>query len=117
MLTARNIIWAHTKNLVATLYVDFSKSFDSVQRRKMMQIKLVHILLKEIHTTKMMLYKNTKAMGHFHDGNPNFFEIYSAVFLVGWLVGFYGISTIVIYLMPNLLHTNKQFCFKQLNLV
>ena len=31
-------------------------------------------------------------------------------------VWFYGISTIVGYLMPNLFYTNKQFYFKQFSL-
>ena len=35
---------------------------------------------------------------------------------VGWLFGFYGISTFVGYLMPNPFYTNKQFYFRQFNL-
>ena len=33
--------------------------------------------------------------------------------LVGWLVGFYGISTFVGSLMPNPFYTDNQFYFKQ----
>ena len=36
--------------------------------------------------------------------------------LVGW-IWFYGISTIVGYLMPNPFYTYKQFYFKQFSLV
>ena len=35
---------------------------------------------------------------------------------VGWLVGFYDISTFVDYLMSNLFYTNNQFYFKQFSL-
>ena len=35
---------------------------------------------------------------------------------VWWLVGFYGISTFVVYLMPNPFYTINQFYFKQFNL-
>ena len=34
-----------------------------------------------------------------------------------WLVGFYGISTLVSYVMPNPFYTNNQFYFKQFSLV
>ena len=36
--------------------------------------------------------------------------------MVGWLVGFYGISTFVGYLAPNPFYTNSQFYFKQFSL-
>ena len=35
---------------------------------------------------------------------------------IGWLVGFYGISTFAGYFMPNHFYTNKQFYFKQFSL-
>ena len=34
----------------------------------------------------------------------------------GWLVGFYGISTFVCYLMPNPFYTDSPFYFKQFSL-
>ena len=34
-----------------------------------------------------------------------------------WLVGFYGISTFVGYLTPNLFNVSNQFYFKQFSLV
>ena len=38
------------------------------------------------------------------------------VYLVGWLVGFYELSTIVDYLMPNPFLYKNQFYFKQFSL-
>ena len=35
---------------------------------------------------------------------------------MGWLFGFYGLSTFVDYLMPNLFYTKNQFYFKQFSL-
>ena len=34
----------------------------------------------------------------------------------GWLVGFYGISTFLGYLMPNPFYAHSQFDFKQFSL-
>ena len=36
--------------------------------------------------------------------------------LVGWLVGFYGISTFVGYLNKSIFYVNNQFYFKQFSL-
>ena len=36
--------------------------------------------------------------------------------LIDWLFGFYSISTLVGYLMPNIFYTNNQFNFKQFSL-
>ena len=48
----------HAKNLEAIiLFIDFSKAFDSIHRRKIEQILLIHSLLKETVTATMMLYK------------------------------------------------------------
>ena len=51
----------------------------------------------------------------------NFLYLYQfiSVFIYTTFVGlvwFYGISTVVGYLMPNLFYTYKQFYFKQLSL-
>ena len=35
------------------------------------------------------------------------------LWLVGWLVGFYGISTFVGYLTPNPFYSNNQFYFNE----
>ena len=39
------------------------------------------------------------------------------IFRVGWLFGFYDISSFVGYLMPNPFYTNNQFFVKQFSLV
>ena len=44
------------------------------------------------------------------------FTLFVSYDLVGWLFGFYGISTVEGYLMPNPFYTNKQFYFKQFSL-
>ena len=71
----RNILVEHTtiiaheinklrqfgKNLETTLlFIDFSKIFDSIQRRKMVQILLDYGLPKETTAAIMNLYKNMK---------------------------------------------------------
>ena len=69
ILTIRRIIEGLTsgfleqssRNLEVThLFVDFSKSFDSIHGEKMEQILLAYGLPKETVTAIMMLYKNTK---------------------------------------------------------
>ena len=57
----------------------------------MEQVLLTYGFLKEIVATKMMHYKDTKAMVCLPDDDTDWFG----------LVWFYGISTIVGYLMPN----------------
>ena len=42
-----------------------------------------------------------------------FLKPFSLLWLVGWLFGFYSISTVVGYLMSNQFYTNNQFYFKQ----
>ena len=55
------------------MFVDFSKTFDSIPRGKMEQIFLAYGLPKEIVTAIMILYKNSKAMVCLPDGG--FFDI------------------------------------------
>ena len=45
---------------LTVLFVDFSKAFDSIHKRKKEQILLVFGLPKETVTAIVMLYKNTK---------------------------------------------------------
>ena len=60
-LTIRRILGVSAKNLEATiLFVDFSKSFDSIHRGKIEQILLAYDLPKETVAAVMILYKNTK---------------------------------------------------------
>ena len=65
----RNIVDERAKNLEDTkLFLDFSKAFDFIHRRKMEQILLACELPKETVTTIMMLYRNTKVKVRPHPG-------------------------------------------------
>ena len=80
ILTFRRIIEVRAKNLETTLlFVDFSKPFDSIHKRKMGQIQLAYSPSKETITAIMMLYRNTKAMDHSPDGDTDFFDIVAGV--------------------------------------
>ena len=69
------------KNLEATLlFVDISKAFVLIHRGKIEIILLAYGLPRETITAKMMLYKNTKAMGCSPDGDTDFFNIVTGVF-------------------------------------
>ena len=67
------------KNLEATIFVDFSKAFDSIHRGKMEQILLAHGLPKETVAAIMMLYRNTKVEVHSPDGDIDYFDIVAGV--------------------------------------
>ena len=47
---------------------------------------------------------------------PSRCYIHSRTNTIGWLVGFYRISTFDGYLMPNAFYMNNQFYFKQFSL-
>ena len=74
ILTIRQILeGVRTKNLEATiLFVDFSKAFDSIPRRKIEQPK-------ETVEAIMMLYKNTKVEVRSPDGDTDYFDIVAGV--------------------------------------
>ena len=62
-LTIHWIIGVQVKYLKATVpFIDFPKSFDSVDSEETDQIHLAHDLSKETVTSIMKLYKNTKAI-------------------------------------------------------
>ena len=68
------------KNLGATiLFVDYSKDFDSIHKRKMDQILLAYGLLKETVAAIMMLYKNTKVKVRNPVGDTDYFDIVESV--------------------------------------
>ena len=68
------------KNLQAIiLFVDFTKAFDSIHRRKMEQILLAYTLPKETITAIMILYRNTKVKVHSPDGDTDYFDIVAGV--------------------------------------
>ena len=58
--------------VVALLFVDFSKSFDSILRGKLKQIRLVYGLPKETVKFIIMLYRNMKAMVNSPDRDTDF---------------------------------------------
>ena len=64
------------KNLQAiTLFVDFTKTFDSTHRGKLEQILLTYGLQEETVAAIMMLYKNTKVKVCSPDGDTDYFDI------------------------------------------
>ena len=68
------------KNLQATiLFVDFTKAFDSIHRKKMGQILFTYGLPKEAVATIMMLYRNTKTKVSSLDGDTDYFDIIAGV--------------------------------------
>ena len=61
------------------LFVDFSKTFNSILRGKMEQMLLAYGLPKETVAAIMMLYKNTKIKVHSLDEDTDFFDIVTGV--------------------------------------
>ena len=80
ILTIRRILGVQVKNLEATtLFVNFSKAFDSIHKGKMEKILLANELSKETVAAIMMLYKNTKAEVCSLDGDTDYFDIVAGV--------------------------------------
>ena len=76
----RNLERVRAKNLEATmLLVVFTKTFDSIHRRKMKIILLAYSLPKEIVSAIMKPYKNTKVKVCSPDGGTDYFDIGSSV--------------------------------------
>ena len=68
------------KNLEATiLFVDFTKTSDSIHRGKMEQILLTYGLPKETVADIMMLYRNTKVKVRSPDGDTEYFNVVAGV--------------------------------------
>ena len=95
MQSASSRIW--TRVAVSISYDDnhyntgtsnFSKAFDSKLKGKMEQILLPYGLPKNIVTTIMILYKDTKAMVHSPDGDTDFFDIITGILQENTLVPF-----------------------------
>ena len=94
-------IWTGTQEVCqlceATLsFIDFSKAFDYIHRRKMELILLTYGLPKETITAIMMLYRNTKVKVRSPDGDTDFLDI-----VAGILQG----DTLALYLFITRLHT------------
>ena len=82
------------KNLEAvTLFVDFSKTFDSVHQGKMAEILKSYGIPQET-IAAIMLYKNTKAMVRSHDGDTEFFNVLARVLQGDTLAPFLFILTL-----------------------
>ena len=80
ILIIRRILGVLAKNLEVTiLFVDFSKTFDSINREKMEQILITYGLPKETVAAKMMLYKNTKVKVCSPDEDTDYFDIVAGV--------------------------------------
>ena len=76
----RNLEGVRAKHLEATiLFVDLSKAFDSIHRRKMEQILLANGLPKETVAAIMTLYRNTKLIVRSPDGDTDYFDIVAGV--------------------------------------
>ena len=72
-------VYAQKKLEATVLFVDFAKASDFTHRRKMEQILHAYGLPKEIITTIMMLYRNTKVKVRSSDGNTDYFDIIAHV--------------------------------------
>ena len=81
ILTIRRVLEGiRSKNLEAiTLFIDFSKAFDSIHREKMSEILSAYGLPQKIIQAIKMLYINTKSMVRTPDGDTDFFEIVAGV--------------------------------------
>ena len=81
ILTIRRILeGGRVKNLQATLlFVDFTKAFDSIHRRKMEQILLAYGIPKETVAAITILYRNTKVKVRSPDGDTEYFDIVTGV--------------------------------------
>ena len=81
ILTIRRILeGVRTKNLQATLiFVDFTKAFDSIHRRKREQILLGYGLPKETVAAITIPYRNTKVKVRSPDGDTEYFDIVAGV--------------------------------------
>ena len=61
------------------MFIGFSKAFDFIHRRKMVQILLAYGFLKETVTAIMILYKNMKVKVFSPDRDTDFFDIVAGV--------------------------------------
>ena len=102
----------HPKNLeAAILFVDFTKVFDSIHRRKMEQSLLAYGLPKETVTVIMMLYRNTKVKVLSPDGDTDYFEIVAGV-LQGDILAIYLFIICLDYVLRTSIDKIKENGFK-----
>ena len=112
ILTIRRIIeGVKEKNLPAVLlFIDFSKAFDSIHRKKMEEILLAYGIPGETVEAIMMLYRNTKSMVRSPDGDTEFFNITAGV-LQGDTLAPYLFVICLDYVLRKALDLNKQLGF------
>ena len=63
-----------------TIFGDFSKAFDSIYRKKLMEIPSAYGVQKEIEDTRNILYKDTVAQINTPDGETDYFEVTAAIY-------------------------------------
>ena len=61
------------------LFIDFSKAFDTINRKKMKEILLKYGIPEDKVCAIMMHYKNTGSMVRSPDGDTHYFEIKTGV--------------------------------------
>ena len=93
------------------LFVYFSKTFDSIHRRKMEQILLANGLSKETVAAIMMQYKNTKVKVRSSDGDAHCFDIVAGVLQRDTLAPYLFISCID-YVLRTFIDLMKDNAFK-----
>ena len=102
----------HAKNLQATiLFVDFTKAFDFIHRRKMEQILLAYDLPKETVAAIMMLYRNMKVKVCSPDGDTYNFNIVAGV-LQGDTLASYFFIICLDYMLRTFIDWMKENGFK-----
>ena len=112
ILTIHQILeGVHAKNLEAKIFVDFTKSFDSIHRGKLEQILLAYGLPKKTVAAVMMLYRNTKVKVHSQDGDTDSFDIVAGV-LQGDTLAPYLFIICLDYVLRIFIDKTKENCFK-----
>ena len=82
ILTLRRIVeGVKSKTLPAVMiFVDFQKAFDSIHRKKIMELLKAYGIPLETVNTISLLYKNTTAKVISPDGDTSFFPVHAGVF-------------------------------------
>ena len=113
ILTIRRILEGiRAKNLqVILLFVDFTKTFDSIHRGKMEQIPLAYGLPKETVAAITILYRNTKVKVRSPDGDTEYFDIIAGV-LQGDTLAPYLFIICLDYVLRTLIDKIRENSFK-----